>query len=81
MSVTLNLDEKNFILGNFPKTTSFIIQFFIFFAKYYINRNSYSKKHLNFFEYRGSCSQWDHWEKDGSKKWDQSLITEEKPLF
>ena len=49
---TLNLDEKTFILGSFPKTTSFVILFFMVVAKYYINMNKSSKKHFNFLEYK-----------------------------
>ena len=52
MSIKLNLDEKTFILGSFPKTTSFVIQFVMLVAKYYINMKRSSKKHLNFLEYR-----------------------------
>ena len=52
MSITLNLDEKTFILGSFPKTTSFVIQFLMLVAKYYINMNRSAHKHLNFLEYK-----------------------------
>ena len=46
----IKLDEKTFILGIFPKTTLFVIQFLMLVAKYYINMNRSSKKHLNFLE-------------------------------
>ena len=52
MSITLNLDEKTSILGSFPKTTSFVIQFLMLVAKYYINMNRSSHKHLNFLKYK-----------------------------
>ena len=51
MSITLNLDEKTFILGGFPKT-SFVIQFLMLVAKYYINMNRSAHKHLNFLKYK-----------------------------
>ena len=52
MSIKLNLDEKTFILGSFPKTTSFVIQFLMLVAKYYINMKRSTHKHLNFLEYK-----------------------------
>lgn len=52
ISVTLNLNEETFILGNFPTTTSNIVQFLMLIAKYYINMNRSTKKTLNFLEYK-----------------------------
>lgn len=52
MFITLNLDEETFILGNFPKTTSVVIQFLMLVAKYYVSMNRTSKRHLNFLEYK-----------------------------
>ena len=52
MFITLNLDEKTFILGSLPKTASFVIQFLMLVAKYYINMNRSAHKHLNLLEYK-----------------------------
>ena len=52
MSISLNLTERNFILGYFPQNTSNIIQFLILVAKYYINMSKGTNKHLTFLEYK-----------------------------
>lgn len=52
LSITLNLDEETFILGNFPKTISNIIQFLMLVARYYIGMNRSTNRPLNFLEYR-----------------------------
>ena len=52
MSISLNLTERNFILGYFPQNTSNIIQFLILVAKYYINMSKGTNKRLTFLEYK-----------------------------
>ena len=52
MSISLNLNERNFILGCFPQNTSNIIQFLMLVAKYYINMCKGTNKRLTFLEYK-----------------------------
>ena len=52
MSISLNLNERNFILGYFPQNTSNIIQFLMLVAKYYINMCKGTNKRLTFLEYK-----------------------------
>lgn len=52
MNIQLNLNEINFILGLYPKTTSETIQFLMLIAKYYINMCRCTQKPLNFIGYK-----------------------------
>ena len=51
ISISLNLNERNFILGCFPQNTN-IIQFLMLNAKYHINMCKGTNKRLTFLEYK-----------------------------
>ena len=52
MSVELDLKEETFILGNFSKSTSKIVQFLILIAKYFISMCRNTNKPLYFLTYK-----------------------------
>lgn len=52
MSIELDLKEETFILGNFSKPTSKIVQFLILIAKYFISMCRNTNQPLNYLTYK-----------------------------